>query len=125
MLVANASKVNSKPWQIKRCETVPTAVQIGACWHAQAENPLPPQVKAYSKRALLPDRLLGEFSVVLAHPGATANLSGELAKKKTSSGTLSFKIYPKGNSKLHHGAPCASGKLVSIQWLTLPHPKFL
>lgn len=60
-------------------------------------------VKVFSKRAVLADRLLGEFTLTLAHPGATANLSGELMKKGASNGRLSFKIYPKGNSKLHHG----------------------
>ena len=63
------------------------------------------QVKAFSKRSILPDRLLGEFSLTLAHPGATANLSGELKKKGVSHGTVSFKIYPAGKSNLHHGAP--------------------
>ena len=55
------------------------------------------QVKAFSKRAVLPDRLLGEFALTLAHPGATANLSGDLAKKGGSNGTVSFKIRPKSS----------------------------
>lgn len=55
------------------------------------------QVKAFSKRAVLPDRILGEFSLTLAHPGATANLSGDLAKKGGSNGTVSFKIRPKSS----------------------------
>lgn len=55
------------------------------------------EVKAFSKRAVLPDRLLGEFALTLSHPGATANLSGDLAKKGGSNGSVSFKIRPKSS----------------------------
>ena len=50
------------------------------------------QVAAYTKRTIVPDHLVGEFTVQLPQPGATEKLSGTLIKKGDENGVVRFTV---------------------------------
>ena len=52
----------------------------------------PLQVAAYTKRTLVPDHLVGEFTVPMPRPGATEKLSGTLSKKGDENGVVRFTV---------------------------------